>query len=261
MIDWAQQIRQSAERRDNSLVFRAAVQAQAALNRTRDRWGERGMPWELRADGPAPEEDWVWFGRAVASCCTARDDLATIPSLLAFRIREESPMEAGMRLDRFRVAWELPPNHAVRWLEPSGEPYLARPAEILLDFAFRGWEDEVEERWRDEPAPRRRLLGRRRRQRERRNAAHRAVNGARLDLFVQLIEAAYAPEPLFTERSAALEPAHRLEAYTAVASHRDHLLAATDLTSFLADGRFERSATELLSRLARDAVPPDEALG
>ncbi|MFW5951359.1 MAG: hypothetical protein ACOCVZ_04515 [Gemmatimonadota bacterium] len=64
MADWLERIRESARLHDGSLRFRSAAQALAALERSRARWGDRGLPYPLRGE-PPPDEEWPrgLFGR------------------------------------------------------------------------------------------------------------------------------------------------------------------------------------------------------
>jgi hypothetical protein len=264
MIDWAGRLREYAGRDDGSMVHRAAVQARSAIERSRAAWGERGVPWEMRSAGPPPEEEWVWLGEAIVGTCQDRADLTVDPELLTFRIREETPIEAAIRLDRFRVALrtqdQLPPP---RWLALSGAPFLARPAETLLAHAFRDWESDLEERWlrvADERALR---------HLERKGSWPRkiaddlvtALNRARTARFIGVVRTAYAPDGDLAALAGALSPGDRLAVFDAIVEQRGRLISPADLAPLLAEEATRARAAELAERLEAPSDPGDQAAG
>lgn len=263
MTDWARRIRIAAGRDDGSLLHRAAVQAHQAIEGSRAAWGERGVPYEMRGDEPIPEEEWVWLGDVLAAACTGRDDLATDTELLVFRIREDTPLEAALRLDRFRVAETLDRAGAeVRWIPDSGDPFLAKPAVTLLDRAFHGWERELERRFQDTADARARKHFARKGAWPRAVADDvlRALNAGRLERYVRLIRVAYAPDDELAERASRLSPGERLDVFSAIADQRALLISPRELAPLLEDADVRGRARALSDRLSgRD--PSDRATG
>lgn len=259
-----ERLEQAIARADDSLAYKAAVQARRAIRRSREEWGERGVPFELRSEGAPGEEEWVWLGEVIARACQERLDLTVDPELLSFQVREVTPVDAATRLDRFRVALEAEgKERPLRWLTPSGDPYLARPAEMLLTHAFRGWEADLLERLRSATGGARGALAQRtgRWSRKMYNRMVQQLNQDRVDLFIRLITAAYAPDGNFSDRLRTLSAEDRLQVYRAIADQRGHLIVPDDLAPFLEDRVTQPQALDILSRASASSGPSDHAAG